>query len=204
MSLHIVFHGLPSYSESVYKGNPKEGSRLPRSRALLALILVLLVAPGAAAPYSIDAVKAAYLFRFASYVEWPASTADAPFVFGVLGAQDVGVHLERLTTGMRVRGRAAQVRQVRTPADLEGLQVLYVGPRWFHGSRALRGASAKKPILLVTDHEDGLAGGAIINFIETERNVRFEISLRAADRGGLRIDSALLSVAARVETRKQE
>jgi hypothetical protein len=177
---------------------------LSRSRALLAVILLMLVVPGATAPYSVDAVKAAYLFRFASYVDWPDRTADVPFVFGVLGAPDVAVHLERLTTGMRIRGRPAQVRLVRGLADLEGLQVLYVGQRWFRGSRELRNAAARKPILLVTDHDDGIAGGAVINFIETDRNVRFEISIRAADRGGLRIDSALLSVAARVETRNRE
>jgi hypothetical protein len=195
---------LPSYSEYVYKGNPKEGSRLPQVRALIALLLILLVVPGAAAPYSIEAVKAAYLFRFASYVEWPERPGDEPFVFGVHGARDVAVHLERMTTGMRVKGRAAQVRQVRDPADLDGVQVLYVGTNWFRSSRHLRGASIRKPILLVTDHDDGFAGGAVINFIETERNLRFEISLLAAERGGLRIDSALLSVAARVETRKKK
>lgn len=177
---------------------------MPLSRALLSLVLLVLVAPGSAAPYSIDAVKAAYLFRFASYVDWPERPADAPFVFGVHGAKDVAVHLERLTTGMRVRGRSAEVRHVQGPADLEGVQVLYVGPNWFRSSRQLRGASGRKPILLVTDHDDGIAGGAVINFIETDRHVRFEISLQAADRGGLRIDSALLSVAARVEARKKE
>jgi hypothetical protein len=202
--VNVASHVLPSYSESVYKGNPKEGSRLPQARALLSLLLLVLVVPGAAAPYSIEAVKAAYLFRFASYVEWPAQEANTPFVFGVHGAQDVAVHLERLTTGMRVKGRSAQVRHVRNSGDLDGLQVLYVGPNWFRGSRQLRHASARKPILVVTDHDDGIAGGAVINFIETDRNVRFEISLEAADRGGLRIDSALLSVAARVQTRKKE
>jgi hypothetical protein len=177
---------------------------LTQSRALLTLVLMVLVVPGAAAPYSADAVKAAYLYRFASYVEWPDRPADAPFVFGVYGAPDVTVHLERLTTGMRIRGRSAQVRAVHGPADLQGLHVLYVGPRWFRGSQGLRRASARQPILLVTDHDDGIAGGAVINFFETERNVRFEISLQAADRGGLRIDSALLSVAARVDPRKKE
>jgi hypothetical protein len=51
----------------------------------------------------------------------------------------------------------------------------------------------------VTDDEGGFSAGAVINFIEVDRNVRFEISLVAADRAGLKIDSALLSVASRVE-----
>ena len=66
---------------------------------------------------------------------------------------------------------------------------------------ALRAEAISRPILLVTDDEHGLDGGGVINFIEVDRNLRFEISLNAADRSGLKINSALLSVAARVERR---
>jgi hypothetical protein len=175
-------------------------------RALLVTFVCACAAPAIhAASYSADAVKAAYLFRFASYVEWPGDrTGDAPFVFGVYGADDVAVHLERLTTGMSLRGRPAEVRRIRSAADLKGVQILYVGPLVFRGSRPLRAAAAGRPILLVTDHGDGLEGSAVINFIEVNRNLRFEISLDAANRCGLRIDSALLSVAARVDKRSKQ
>ena len=167
-------------------------------------LLILLLAAGAlaqAAQFSIDAVKAAYLFRFTSYVKWPGSqNHDAsPFVFGVVGAEDVAVHLERLLTGMSVGGRPAQVRRVRNRADLSGLQILYVGPRVFRSSHALREHAQSKPILLVTDNRLGLEGGGVINFIEVDRNLRIEISLDAAERNGLEIDSALLAVAARLK-----
>lgn len=153
-----------------------------------------------AAPFSADAVKAAYLFRFASYVEWPDSArkGDA-FIIGVVGAEDVAVHLERLLTGMTVRGRPAKVRRVRSAEDLAGAHILYVGARVFRSSRPLRLRAIEKPILLVTDVREGLEGGGVINFMEVNRNLRFEISLDAADRAGLRIDSALLAVAARVD-----
>jgi hypothetical protein len=168
-------------------------------------VAALIAVPLGAAQYASDAVKAAYLFRFASYVEWPGgASSDAPFVFGVFGANDVAVHLERLVAGLSVRGRSARVKRVRGIADLEGVQVLYVGPRVFRGARALRLAATQRPILLVTDNLEGLQGGGVINFIEVNRNLRFEISLEAAGRGGLRIDSALLSVAARVEASKRK
>jgi hypothetical protein len=175
-------------------------------RTVLSLVLTALLAvPAPAAQFSIDAVKAAYLFRFASYVEWPNGRGgDEPFVFGVYGADDVAVHLERLATGMNLRGRPAQVRRVNGVDDLAGVQILYVGPRVFRGARALRERAAGRRILLVTDNRDGLAGGGVINFIELDRNLRFEISLDAADRSGLRIDSALLSVAARVDVRTKK
>jgi hypothetical protein len=171
----------------------------------LTLLLCLFALPGGAAEYSADAVKAAYLFRFASYVEWPdTARAEPSFVIGVLGDELVTVHLERLLSGMAVRGKPARVQTVRNPGDLKGVHILYVGPRVFRGAREIRLAARSRPILLVTDHREGLDGGAIINFIEVNRNLRFEISVDAAARNGLRIDSALLAVAARVDVRKRE
>lgn len=173
--------------------------------SLLSLVILGVAASQVfAAQFSSDAVKAAYLFRFASYVEWPsAARGDGPFIIGVVGADDVAVHLERLLTGMSVRGRPAKVRRVRTAEEIDGVHILYVGANVFRSARPLRLHATEKAILLVTDARDGLAGGGVINFIEVDRNLRFEISLAAADRSGLKIDSALLAVAARVDARKK-
>ena len=174
-------------------------------RALLSLVILALAASQASpAQFSIEAVKAAYLFRFASYVEWPESMkGEGPFLIGVAGAESVAVHLEHLLNGMSVHGRPAKVRRVRTADDLNGLHILYVGPNYFRGSRPLRERAIEKPILLVTDSPGGFEGGGVINFIEVDRNLRFEISLDAAERSGLKIDSALLAVAAYVDARRR-
>lgn len=173
-------------------------------RAVLLAALVTMASTAAhAAQFSVEAVKAAYLFRFAQYVEWPDAPADQTFVFAVSGAEDVAVHLERLLTGMTVNGRRATVRRVARSADLEGVHVLYVGADAFARTRSLRASAIRRPILIVTENEQGLDGGGVINFIELNRKLRFEISLIAADRSGLRINSELLSVAARVERRPQ-
>ena len=157
-----------------------------------------------AAQFSVDAVKAAYLFRFAQYVEWPQSLpADRPFVIGVNGAEDVAVHLERLVPGLSVGGHPVAVRRVTRAQELDGVQILFIGAKAFSRTRPLRARAIEKPILLVTEDDAGLDGGAVINFIEVDRNLRFEVSLNAADRSGLKVNSALLSVAARVERRPQ-
>jgi len=151
---------------------------------------------------SADSVKAAYLHRFASYVEWPAQvSAEIPFVIGVVDADELADQLERLLAEKQVQGRTWVVRRVTRAEQLDGLRILYVSPRSFRLTRALRAMALSRPILIVTDVHDGLDGGAVINFIDGDRGVRFEISLIAADRCGLKIDAALLSVAARVERR---
>jgi hypothetical protein len=183
-------------------------TRLSRTHNIVMRALLLVIFAGfstslvQAAQFSVDAVKAAYLFRFAQYVEWPeASPADAPFVIGVSGADEVATHLERLLPGMTVNDRPVTVRRVTRVQDLDGVHILFVGASSFGRTRALRTRAMEKPILIVTEVEDGFEGGAIINFVEVNRNLRFEISLNAADRSKLKINSALLSVAARVERR---
>lgn len=170
---------------------------------LVGLACCLCAALAQAALYSADAVKAAFLYRFASYVEWPTDAPAGPFVIAVAGDEDVAQQLESLVPRLSVRGQPVQVRRVTRVSDLDGVHILYVGPGPMPRTRSLRAAAASRPVLLVTDDQDGIQGGGVINFIESNRNVRFEISLLAADRARLRIDSALLSVAARVEARPQ-
>jgi hypothetical protein len=170
---------------------------------LVSLAMCFCPWPLRAETFSVNAVKAAFLYRFASYVDWPADSAAQPFVIAVAGHDDVAKQLDGLLPQVKVRGRAAQLRRVARASDLDGVHILYIGPEQLKRTRALRAAALERPILIVTDDSAGLDAGAVINFVEANRNVRFEISLIAADRARLKIDSALLSVAARVERRPQ-
>lgn len=181
----------------------RKNKKFSVAAASIALSLLGIGATLAAA-ISAESVKAAFLFRFASYVQWPeASPRQDPFVVGIAGAESIARQLEELAPHVTVRGRRAEVRRVSRTEELDGVQILFVDDAALRRTRALRRAALEKPILLVTDTRDGLNAGSVINFIKAGRNVRFEISLIAADRAQLKIDSALLSVAARVERRPQ-
>jgi hypothetical protein len=164
----------------------------------------MLAFAASAQVFSATAVKAAFLHRFASYVEWPAEAmGDGPFVIAVAGADEVAANLDRLLPGLAVQGRPAQVRRVTRAEELDGVHILYLGPDSAARTPELRAAAANRPILLVTDGENDFAGGGIINFVQSGTRVRFEVSLAAAERARLRIDSALLPVASRVERAPQ-
>ena len=177
--------------------------RLIESTALCVILVLLCVPRSQAQVFSADAVKAAFLYRFASYVEWPVEARSSPFVIAVVDAENVASQLELLLPRTRMNGQPAQVRRVTRASELDGVHILYISPNAFARSRSLRSAAAKLPILLVTEDARGLESGAIINFVQAGRNVRFEVSLGASDRARLKIDSALLSVAARVDRRPQ-
>jgi hypothetical protein len=170
----------------------------------LAILGVLCLAANlsarAAESYSADAVKAEFIYRFAGYVEWPdGQPSDAPFTIGVTAADGVFTELQRLTAGRTAQNRPVEVRKISAPADLEKVQILYVSSRMSQGARTLLAAALGRPILVVTDEAGGLVRGSVVNFVEDDRHIRFEISLTAADNSKLKINSGLLSVAARVE-----
>ena len=165
------------------------------ARALLPVALWL--APAAAAQQSSEqAIKAAFLYKFAGYVEWPApAQADAPFVIATLAAEEVTAELAKILPGRAVAGRPAVVRAVREGDSLEGVQLLFVGRRVADPKAAIR-AAQRQGALTVT--ETDLEAGAAINFVVADERVAFEVSLEAAERSGHRISSRMLAVARRV------
>ena len=176
----------------------------PAVSVRLRLFLLALVAllPWAAAygqtNVTPEEVKAAFLLRFAGFVEWPAQArTDQQLVIGVVDAGDVEAELRRYAE-LCAAGQRPVVRSVETPADLAGVHIFFIGgreparlSRWIAAARSL-------PILLVTDAPDGLERGSMINFITTDR-VQFEAATETATRAGLRLNPRLLSVATRVK-----
>jgi hypothetical protein len=168
-----------------------------------AAVLALFAAtPVLCAPaYSEDAVKAAYLYRFTQYIEWPeAAPSDVPFTIAVLDSPGVAAELRRILPNHRIKNSAAQVQEIARVQDMGSAQMLYIGSAQIDRVRNAVAALAARPILIVTDSEQGLAAGSILNFVMLEHRVRFEVSLIAADRSQLRISAELLGVATRVQS----
>jgi hypothetical protein len=152
----------------------------------------------AAAEYSAEAVKAAYVLRFTSYITWPQSEARS-FSIAVLDDAETAARLRALVADRSVSNRPIEVRPVRSLDEARGAQVLFVGTMRRTGRDELRRfAAAARGTLVITDSERGLEAGSAINLLVVDRRVRFEVSLDAARRAGLHVSSGLLSVAARV------
>lgn len=164
------------------------------------LCTAVLVAGGAqgraAEAYSDTAVKAAFLLRFAEYVEWPAVPQEE-FVIAVLDDAGMVGQLRGFAT-RPLHGRPVRVRAVNSLAAARGAQILYVGSGGREELRSLPRTGPPPGMLVVSDIRQGLAQGSTINFLDAEGRVRFEVSLEPASRAGLKISAELLSVAARV------
>ena len=172
---------------------------------LLAGIGAPLVAPGAAvaavatAPLLERRVKAAFLYKFLGYAEFPPHSfadATAPVTIGVVGADDMAAELGRIASGRVVAGRTIAVRTLREQDLAQPLHLLFVAG--FEPARAARQLRASQALLTVTECEGGLQFGSVINFTIVDERVRFDVSLDAADKNNVKLSSRLLTVANRV------
>ena len=148
-------------------------------------------------------IKAAFLYKFGGFIEWPAGAfarADSTFSIGVLGAESVAAELERLVAGRTVQGRPIAVQKLKRGDPLAGLHLLFIGRSEAPRLAEILAAAKGHPLLIVTETEDALARGSMINFITVEDKVRFDVALPQAERGHLRISSRLLAVARKVIT----
>jgi hypothetical protein len=75
-------------------------------------------------------IKAAFLYKFGEFVQWPPaafSASASPFIIGVIGAEDVASELERVVVDRTVQGRPIAVRRLRRSEGLGGIHLLFVG-----------------------------------------------------------------------------
>ncbi len=150
--------------------------------------------------YSAAAVKAAYLYRFAGYIEWPkGDSSPGEFTIVVVRAHEIASQLKALSQGRQINGRPIRVEELSQSQDIPGAQMAYIGPDPRLDVRPLIRSLESRHIVVVTDEPEGLDEGGLINFVMVDQRVRFEVSLTTAKRGGFGISSELLSVAARVQ-----
>jgi hypothetical protein len=149
-----------------------------------------------------EEVEAAFLYRIGGYVEWPPeAVAGQDFTIAVLGSDNIVQELQRILPHHLLKNRPAQVRRIRGIEELRDAQILFVGPEFNDELKSIVSRVANHPVLVVTASDHGLDDGSCVNFLFVDRRVRFEVSLSAADRVGLRVSSELLSVAVRVQGR---
>lgn len=175
-----------------------------RGAEFAALCAVAMLAHGALAAERTPlerSVKAAFLYKFASYVEWPQGALQqpgSPLIIATAGADDIAVELEHAVAGRTVNDRPVTVRRVAEGETLAGIHILFIGTQERVRVAAWVRAAQTHPVLVVTEGEHSLALGGALNFVLHDGRVRFEAAPEAAERKGLKLSSRLLGVAANI------
>jgi hypothetical protein len=173
------------------------GAAFRRWLPLAVCIVVMSVSAVAwpATPAAEYQVKAAYLFNFGQFVEWPRQSygsPDAPFVIGILGNDPFGATLDKVIAGESLGGHLLIVRRFSKPQDISSCNILFIArseaPRLEETLKLLQGRN----ILTVTDIAGAESYGAIIVLINENNRIRMRINVGAARANNLVISSKLL------------
>lgn len=173
--------------------------------SLTALLLSCLLIPshGDAQSLSEYQLKAAFLFNFVKFIEWPVSafpSPTAPVIFGVLGVDPFGPHLEQAIAGKTVNNRPFVIKRFATLQAVEPCHILFISVSEQARLPQILAALKNKNTLTISEVEGFLTLGGMINFVTVNNKVRFEIYQTAAERVGLKLSSKLLSLAIAVKT----
>jgi hypothetical protein len=164
---------------------------MTRSVVIAALIAAnLTVAPAQEIPREYQ-VKAAFLFNFVKFVEWPSRAASGPLMICVAGRNPFGEALADTVRGETVKDRMLATRLISMPES--GCHVVFL-PQGTSSVPYLRAAHGS-PTLTVGESPEFIAEGGIVNFIAEDGRIRFQISQGAATQADLRISSHLLRLA---------
>jgi hypothetical protein len=180
------------------------------SRRLLALaLLTSALASRAATPpdppapdkASAAQVKAAFLHKFPSFVDWPQGSfprADSPLRIGVIGDAQVWEELSHLARDRERDGRPVEVRRLASGEAMAGYHIVYLrAPSMTRMADLL--AHVPEGVLTVADADGVHPRGSVMSFFLEDGRVRFGVSLDAASRQKLRLSSRLLAVARNVQ-----
>jgi len=142
-------------------------------------------------------IKAAYLYNFIKYVDWPSS--GDTITIGVLGGNPFGTALAPLD-GKIVKGRRLLIKEVASLRDAQKCQIIFVSSSEKSRLQEIFENLKSARVLTVGETQGFASSGGIINFVEENNKVRFEINADAARRTGLNISSELLKLAKLVKS----
>jgi hypothetical protein len=143
-------------------------------------------------------IKAAFVCKFASYVEWPAQVfarRDSPIVIGVIASDGVADELARTAAGLSADGRPLVVHRLHRGEPVASTHLVYIANSEESQLAETLAALKGQPVLVVTESSRATALGSMINFVVVDDKVRFDIAPQAAELSRLRISARLLGVA---------
>jgi len=176
---------------------------LKRLAGLWFVMFAVLVASGLDLPAQTATtkeyqVKAAFVYNFAQFVEWPPEAfpeGQTPLVIGVLGEDPFGAYLDEIVRGEKVNNRPLVVERYRRVEDIKTCHVLFISQSEAGRLEQVLASLRGRNILTVGDAEGFAQRGGMIRFLTEKNRIRFRINVDAAKAANLTISSKLLRLA---------
>lgn len=186
----------------VLKGRPARGDRWHYLKHLLATAMLSSIAlagvRAAEQPRELDVyqVKAAFLYNFVKFVQWPPSTDTSGYlVIAVIGDDPFGDLIDRIVRGKTIQGRELVVRRLGGDAELRSCHIVFISPSEARRTPEIVARAQAAGVLTVGETPHFLRDGGVIRFFVEGQRVRFQINTTGAEQAKLKISSQLLSLA---------
>jgi len=193
------------FESHIVNVTPAKAECMPSPKGVLRMLgVVMLLLSGMCAQSAAVGeyqIKAAFLYNFAKFVEWPPngfSDASAPLRICVIGQDPFGQELHDITNDKSINGHKLQIDHVADLQMARTCHILFIASsekaQLVRILESLRGTDA----LTVGDVKGFVEQGGMINFVLEDNRVRFEVNLKAAEQAGLKVSAKLLNVARNV------
>lgn len=140
-------------------------------------------------------VKAAYLYYFAKFVDWPPDalrTQNAPIIIGIVGDDEFGVTIESIVRGKTIQEHPIMIRLLKWSSDLSACHIVFIGSSEQKRINQIVELLKSRPVLTVTETEDASQTRGIVNFFVQVDRIQFEVDVNGAERAHLKISSKLI------------
>jgi hypothetical protein len=146
-------------------------------------------------------VKAAFLYEFGRFVEWPVSPRQGgdSFAICVLGEDPFGLVLDETVQGKTISSATVIARRILAVRDAETCRILFISPSENSRLPEILKALEGRSVLTVGEENQFTRRGGMISFRTEENRVRIAINQAATERAGIKLSSQLLKIATVVE-----
>jgi len=167
-------------------------------RSGLALVVLWALAAGSASAddkdIHEDEVKAAFVYNFAKFVEWPSGKINESINLCILGESPLGFSALKAIDGRTAQDKQLVTKLLNKSTDLKGCHIVFVAASERNKMAQLLKIAHQQHVLTVSDMGGFAQAGGAIELVEADEKMRFEINLLAAKEAGLVISSRLLSL----------
>lgn len=137
-----------------------------------------------------------FIYNFSKYIKWPENQITEKFVIGILGDSPIVNDLTNMAAAKKeVNGMPFEIQQYYTAAEIGDCQILYIPREQSEELAKFNSIPQQKSILVVTDKPGMIKEGSVINFVDIDGKIRFELNQSNAQSRGLKIAASLLSLA---------
>lgn len=163
----------------------------------LAVFFLILITVGLNVSFAQkDRVQTMFIYNFTKYIKWPDNYVPNSFVIGILGDSPLADDLGNMASlKKQINGKPITVKNFRVPQEVHECQILILSEKYCQRIEEVKQQLGDQSVLIISDYDGMARKGAVINFVEVNGKIRFELNQQAAQSRNLKVSGSLINLA---------